>query len=100
MSSLHNRKGEKFDWDDNDLSNLEVADEQPKMADPGVADIPEEDEYDENPDHDHKVKEKHLYVTRAVAVHERAGLNCELPRAARGVDERASDVIEIDDDDN
>ena len=70
------------------------------MTDPGVADIPEEDEYDKDPDHDHKVKEKPSYVTRAVAVRERAGLNRELPCAARGVDERASDVIEIDDDDD
>ena len=70
------------------------------MIDPGVADVHEEDEYDEDPDHDQKVKEKPSYVTRAVAARERAGLNCELPCAARGVDERASDVIEIDDDDD
>ena len=35
-----NRKGEKFDWDNDDLSDLEVTDEQPKMIDPGVADVP------------------------------------------------------------
>ena len=39
-----NRKGEKFDWDNDDLSDLELTDEQPKMIDPGVADVPEEDE--------------------------------------------------------
>ena len=62
-----NRKGEKFDWDNVDLSDLEVTDEQPKMIDPGVADVPEKDEYDEDPDQDRTVKEKPSYVTRAVA---------------------------------
>jgi len=41
-----NRKGEKFDWDNDDLTDLEVVDEQPKLIDPGVADIPVPDEYD------------------------------------------------------
>ena len=36
---FRNRKGEKFDWENDDLSDLEVANEQPKMTDPGVADI-------------------------------------------------------------
>ena len=53
-----NRKGEKFDWDNDDLSDLEVTDEQPKMIDPGVADVPEEDEYDEDPDQEKKSKRK------------------------------------------
>ena len=49
-----NRKGEQFDWDNDDLSDLEVTDEQPKMIDPGVADVPEKDEYDKDPDHDQR----------------------------------------------
>ena len=62
--------------------------------------MPEEDEYDDNLGDDDKVKNKPSSVTRAVAARERAGLNRELtPRAARGVDERADDVIEVDDDD-
>ena len=77
-----------------------MTDEQPKMIDPGVADVPEEDEYDKDPDQDQKVNEKPSYVTRAVAARERAGLNRELPRSARGVVESAGDVIEIDDDDD
>ena len=77
---------------------MEVTDEQPKMIDPGVADVPEKNEYDKDPDQDQKVNEKPSYVTRAVAARKRAGLNRELPCLARGVDERASDVIEIDDD--
>ena len=68
------------------------------MIDPGVADVPEEDEYDE--DQDQEKKEKPSYITRAVAARERAGPNRELPRLARGVDESAGDVIEIDDDGN
>ena len=35
-----NRTGEKFDWDNDDLSKLEVVSEQPKLVDPGVAAIP------------------------------------------------------------
>ena len=92
-----NRKGEKFDWDNDDLSDLERVDEQPKMIDPGVADVPEDDKYDEDPDQGRRVEEKPSYVTRAVAARERAGLNRESPRQARGVDERVGDVIEIDD---
>lgn len=42
-----------------------------------------------------------MYVTRAVAARERAGLNRDsTPRAARGVEERAGDVIEVDDNDD
>ena len=35
-----NRKGEKFDWKNDDLSDLDVASEQPKVGDSGLADIP------------------------------------------------------------
>ena len=90
-----NRKGEKFDWDNDDLSDLEVNSEQPKLTDPGVADIPVEDlrEIDE--------PKKPTYVTRAVAARENAGLDREQePRPARGVTERAEeaegDVINYD----
>ena len=94
-----NRKKEKFDWENDDLSDLEVVEEQPKVTDPGVADIPEEDEYDEDLGTDKNKKEKPSYVTRAVAARRAAGLDGESgPRAARGVRERADDVIEIDDD--
>ena len=63
--------------------------------------MPDEDEYDDDLGDDDKVKEKPSYVTRAVAARERAGLDRELtPRAARGVDERADDVVEVDDDDD
>ena len=34
-----NRNGDKFDLEDDDLSELEVVDEQPKLVDPGVAEI-------------------------------------------------------------
>ena len=64
-----NRNGERFDWDNDDLSDLEVNNEQPKLTDPGVADIPVEDvrEIDE--------PRKPTYVTRAVAARENAGLD-------------------------
>ena len=35
-----NRNGEKFDWENDNLSELEVVNEQPKLVDPGVAEIP------------------------------------------------------------
>ena len=34
------RKRKKFDWDNGNLSNVELVDEQPRLTDPGVADIP------------------------------------------------------------
>ena len=37
---VFNRRGEKFDWDNDDLSELEVVSEQPKLVDPGVAEAP------------------------------------------------------------
>ena len=96
-----NRKGEKFDWDNDDLTDLEVVDEQPKLIDPGVADIPVPDEYDEEITESDE-KERPSYVTRAVLARQRAGLNRESePGAARGVGVlRADDVIVIDDDDD
>ena len=33
------RKGETFDWKNDDLSDLEMFSEQPKVVNPGVADI-------------------------------------------------------------
>ena len=35
-----NRNREKFDWKNDDLSELEVVSEQPKLLDPGVTEIP------------------------------------------------------------
>ena len=60
-----NRKGEKFDQDDKDMSELEMVSEQPKLVDPGVAEIPL------------SAAEKPSYVTRAVAARRRAGLDVE-----------------------
>ena len=34
-----NRKGENFDWENDDLSDLAVVSEQPKVVDPGMVDI-------------------------------------------------------------
>ena len=41
-----NRFDKKFDWQNGNLFDLEVVNEQPKVTDPGVADIPVEDKYD------------------------------------------------------
>ena len=90
-----NRKGEKIDWDNNNLSGLEVRDEQPRLTDPGVADIPVEEMYDDkdNP-------EKPSYVTRAVAARKNAGLNREQePHTARWAEEHTNDKTDKAEDD-
>ena len=93
-----NRNGEKFDWENDDLSELEVVSEQPKLVDPGVAEILLAAEPKEELGGSHEVKEKPSYVTRAVAARRHAGLDVEsVPRQSRGVEVRADDVIVIDD---
>ena len=80
-----NRNGEKFDWDNDDLSELEVVSEQPKLVDPGVAEIPLAAEPKEELGGSRETKEKPSYVTRAVAARRRAGLDVEsVPRQSRG----------------
>ena len=92
-----NRKGEKFDWDNDDLSELEVVSKQPKLMDPGVAEIPLSAEPEEELGGSPAVTEKPSYVTRAVAAHQRAGLDVEsAPRQSRGVEVRADNVISSD----
>ena len=81
------------------MSELEVVSEQPKLVDPGVADIPSAAEPKEELGGPHEVKEKPLYVTKAVAARRRVGLDVEsVPRQSRGVEVRADNVIVIDDD--
>ena len=81
-----NRKGEKFNWDNDNLSDLEVADKQSKLTDPGVADINVEEMYE-----DEDKPKKPTYVTRVVAARN-ADLDREQePQTARGVAERAND---------
>ena len=70
-----NRTGEKFDWDNDDLSELEVISEQPKLVDPGVAEIPLSAAPEEELGGSPAVPEKPSYVTRAVAARRRAGLD-------------------------
>ena len=44
-----NRNGKKFDWNNNDLSELEVIDDQPKLVDPEVtSEVTGLDEYDQD----------------------------------------------------
>ena len=74
-----NRNGETFDWENDDLSKLEleVVSEQPKLVDSGVAEIPLTAEPEEELGGSHEVKEKPSYVTRAVVACRRAGLDVE-----------------------
>ena len=81
------------------MSELEVVSEQPKLVNPGMADIPLAAEPEEELGGPLEVKEKPSYVTRDVAARRRAGLDVELePRQSRGVEVRADDVIVIDND--
>ena len=73
-----NRNGENFDWENGDLSELEVVSEKPKLVDPGVAEILLAAEPKEELGGSQEAKEKHSYVTRAVAVRRRAGRDVEL----------------------
>ena len=76
-----NRNGEKFDWENDDLSNLEVVNEQPKLVDPGVAEIPLAAEPAKDLGGSQEAKEKPSYARRAVAARRRAGLDVEsVPR--------------------
>ena len=94
-----NRAGKKFDWDNDDLSELEVVSEQPKLVDPGVAEAPLPDAPKEELGASSATPEKPLYYTRAVAARRHAGLDVEsAPRQSRGVGVRADNVIVIDDD--
>ena len=87
------RDGKKFDWENDDLSELEVVRDQPKLVDPGVAEAPLSDEPEEELGGSPVAPEKPLYYTRAVAARRRAGLDVEsTPRQSRGVEGRADDV--------
>ena len=73
-----NRNGERFDWKNDDLSELDVVlNEQSIPVDPGVADIPLDAGPEEELGGSQEVKEKSSYVTRAVAARRRAGLDVE-----------------------
>ena len=101
-----NRKNEKFDWDNDDLSEIKAVTNQPKLINPGImAEFPgietEEmvDDTETGPTSDQE--EKPSPATRAKTARVNAGLDDDDQRQARGVnDEKASDdVIVIDDDD-
>ena len=73
--------------------------EQPKLVDPGVAEIPLSAAPEEELGGSPVVPEKPSYHTRAVAARRRAGLDVEsAPRQSRGVGVRADNVIAVDDD--
>ena len=94
-----NRNGEKFDWENDNISELEVVNERPKLVDPGVAEIPLAAEPEEELGGPQEVKEKPSYVTRAVATRRHGGLDVEsVPHQSRGVKAQADNVIVIDDD--
>ena len=64
-----NRNGEKFDLKNGNLSKLELVSEQPKLVDPGVAEIPSVAEPEEELGRSRETKEKPSYLTRTVAAH-------------------------------
>ena len=76
-----------------------MVNEQPKLVDPRVVDIPLDAGPKEELRGSPEVKEKSSYVTRAVAARQRAGLDVKSePRQSRGVEVRADDVILNDND--
>ena len=75
--------------------------EQPKLVDPGVAEILMDAGPKEELGGFQEVKEKPSYVMRAVAARRRAGLDVESePRQSRGVEVCADNVVVIDGDDD
>ena len=75
--------------------------EQPKLVNPGVADIPLDNGPNEELGGPQEVKEKPSYVMSAAAARRRAGLDVESePCQSQGVELCADDVIVIDDDGN
>ena len=96
-----NRNGENFDWENDDLSELEVVNKQPRLVDPGVADIPLDAGPKEDLGGSPEVKEKPPYATRVVEARHHAGLDVKSePRQSQGVEVRDDGVIVIDDDGN
>ena len=69
-----NRKGENFDWENDNLSDLEVVSEQPKAVDPGVADIPLDNGPYEELGGASEVKEKAFTCHEGCCSPSRAGL--------------------------
>ena len=57
-----NRNGEKFDWENDDLSELEVVNEQPKLVDPGLAEIPLDAEPEEELGGSKEVSKRKIFI--------------------------------------
>ena len=68
--------------------------EQSKLIDPGVAEIPEEDESVDGSTNDDNIN-KHSYVTREVTARKAEGLENVQQCQARGVDRSAEDNIVV-----
>ena len=99
-----NRKGEKFDWDNDDLADLTAVNEQPKLVHPDIiAEIPgveTQDMYDNviGPIPIGEEEKPSSYAERALVARRNAGLDTD--DQARGVDKKRDEVIVIDDDDD
>ena len=99
-----NRKGEKFDWDNDDLADLTAVNEQPKLVHPDIiAEIPgveTQDMYDNviGPIPIGEEEKPSSYAERALMARRNAGLDTD--DQARGVDKKRDEVIVIDDDDD
>ena len=99
-----NQKGETFDWDKDDLANLQAGKEQPKLIHPDViVEVPwvkTEDMYDKiiGPTPIGDEEKSPLYAERALKVRKNAGLDTD--NQAQGVDKKQDEVIVNDNGDN
>ena len=102
-----NRKGDKFDWENNDLTEIEMADKEPKLVQPNfIAKIPlieVESDYEPimGPKPSTEPEVNSSYAERAKKARKNAGQNTDVmthPKT-RGVDDDEDDasVIEIED---
>ena len=95
-----NRKGENFNWDNDDLADLQAIDEQPKIIHPDIiSEIPgveTADMYDgiSRPTPIGKDKKPSLYAERAAKARKNTGL--DTIDQARGVNKKQDEVIVID----
>ena len=84
-----NRKGEKFDWDNNDFADLQAIDKQPKLVHPDIiSEIPRvetADMYDRiiGPTPIGKKEKPPSYAEYAAKAHKNTGLDTD--NQARGV---------------
>ena len=99
-----NRNGKKLDWDNDDLEDLKVVDEQPTLTHPGIISripgVETEDMYDGimGPLLIDKEEKPPSYAERAAKVRNNTGL--DTINQVQGGNKKHDEVIFIDDDNN